>query len=462
MARQRDFLLRILSPPQYDDWNDEGESSAMFQGSSELFTATLLLSRACPWILSQRATQTNSILFHCVGDREIPEETICKPRKSNPNCTQQGAAADWWVDTVALLHRMDKNAFVRMMLFNLSASCYIPLKEDRETAASSVLSACENVVVQYVLALGRLEHLVIWIGHHHFYSLNGEQSFKEIVVFPHTQWHTVRSNMANPDHCLCFYTTCLWNESGWVCERGNEGKWYRIHDSGQKEWFSGFAFLSSLLVIHQDPVLSPCRCLPPRLCFIALPWHPLTTISLTLISKTEMHGDIHNTKPPNCLFARRAFSMHARHFSCDQLEWHAMHPIIGDRHTIIHINHPIVIRGCRLMMAPANHEADMMGALGQQSGVAMWRNRRRMFEHVVNRPEMWMTNDQCWRLIKLMSVLFTELRLIESCRSEELGAGIMETFYVTSLHSTFGSTIVGDFTQPVLTYWSVADRLIYE
>lgn len=138
LVRQRDFILRILSPPQYDDWNDEGESSATFRGSSELFTATLLLSRACPWILSQRATQTNSILFHCVADREIPEETICKPRKSNPNCAQQGAAADWWVDTVVLLHRMDKDAFVRMMLFNLSASCYIPLKEDRETAAYSV------------------------------------------------------------------------------------------------------------------------------------------------------------------------------------------------------------------------------------------------------------------------------------------------------------------------------------
>lgn len=233
---------------------------------------------------------------------------------------------------------------------------------------------------------------------------------------------------------------------------------YTIQD--RRNGFLGLP--SSLLYLLFIRILSPCRCLPPRLRFIALPWHPLTTISLTLIRKTETHGDIHNTKRPNRLFARRAFSMHARHFSCDQLEWQAMHPIIGDRQTIIHIIHPIVIRGWRLMMAPANHEADMMGALGQQSGVAMWRNRRRMFEHVVNRPEMGMTNDQCWRLVKLMSVLFTELRLIESCRSEEPGAGIMETFYVTSLHSTVGSTIVGDFTQPVLTYWSVADRLIYE
>lgn len=291
----------------------------------------------------------------------------------------------------------------------------------RETAVFNVLSTYENVVVQYVLAPGRLEHIVIWIGHHHFYSLNREGSFKGKAVSPHTQWHTVRSKTANPDHCLCFYTTCLWNESGWVYKGGNEEKWYRIYDSGQKEQFSGFAFLSSSLVIPQDPFLSPCRCLPPRLCFIALPWHPLTTISLTLIRKTETHSDVHNTKPPNRLFARRTLSVHTRHFSCVQLEWHAMHPIIGDQQTIIHIIHPIVIWGWRLMMAPANHEADMMGALGQQSGVTMWRNRRRMFEHVVNRPEMWMTNDQGWRLLKLMSVLFTELRLIESCRSEELG-----------------------------------------
>lgn len=44
----------------------------------------------------------------------------------------------------------------------------------------------------------------------------------------------------------------------------------------------------------------------------------------------------------------------------------------------------------------------------------MWRNRRRMFEYVVNRLEMQMTNDQCWFLIKLMPVLFTKLCLIES------------------------------------------------
>lgn len=46
------------------------------------------------------------------------------------------------------------------------------------------------------------------------------------------------------------------------------------------------------------------------------------------------------------------------------------------------------------MMAPANHETDMMGALEAQSGVAMCQNSRRMFEHVVNRPGMSMTNDQ--------------------------------------------------------------------
>ncbi|KAK5852931.1 hypothetical protein PBY51_006762 [Eleginops maclovinus] len=81
------------------------------------------------------------------------------------------------------------------------------------------------------------------------------------------------------------------------------------------------------------------------------------------------------------------------------------HPITGYQQTIIHIIHPIIIQGRRLMMAPANHEADMMRALEQQSGVAMWPNGRRMFEHVVNRPEMWMTNDQRWFLIKLMPVI---------------------------------------------------------
>lgn len=65
------------------------------------------------------------------------------------------------------------------------------------------------------------------------------------------------------------------------------------------------------------------------------------------------------------------------------------------------------------MTAPADHEADMMGALEQQSGVAMWRSGRRMFEHVVNRLETGMTNDQRWFLIKLMSVLFMVLCLIE-------------------------------------------------
>lgn len=42
---------------------------------SERFTWTLLLIWACPWILSQRATQTDSVPFHCIGDREIPEKS---------------------------------------------------------------------------------------------------------------------------------------------------------------------------------------------------------------------------------------------------------------------------------------------------------------------------------------------------------------------------------------------------
>lgn len=111
-------------------------------------------------------------------------------------------------------------------------------------------------------------------------------------------------------------------------------------------------------------------------------------------------------KLPNQLFTRLAHSLRMYNpFSYEQLDWHVKCPIIGYQQTIIHIIHPIVIAGQRLMMAPTSHEADMMGALEQQSGVAMWRNGRRMFEHVVNRPEMWMTNDQCWFLIKLMSVI---------------------------------------------------------
>lgn len=108
-----------------------------------------------------------------------------------------------------------------------------------------------------------------------------------------------------------------------------------------------------------------------------------------------------------------SFSTHVHAFSYDQLDWHVKHQIIGYQQTIIHIIHPIVIQGRRLMTAPANHEADMMWALEQQSGAAMWWNKRRMFEHVVNRPQMWMTNDQYGFLIKLMSVLFMKLCLIE-------------------------------------------------
>ena len=61
------------------------------------------------------------------------------------------------------------------------------------------------------------------------------------------------------------------------------------------------------------------------------------------------------------------------------------------------------------MKTPANHEADMMGTLEQHAVSVMWWNRRRMFEQVVNRPEMWMTNDHCWFIISLMSVLFMAL-----------------------------------------------------
>lgn len=172
--------------------------------------------------------------------------------------------------------------------------------------------------------------------------------------------------------------------------------------------FLGFVSLSSLLINHYNHFLSPCCHLPPILLFcVALLVVSLNNhFSLRWLKKTDT---ILITL--NCPVS--TFSMHVHPFSHDQLDWHVKHQIIGYQQTIIHIIHPIVIQGRRLMMSPANHEADMMGALEQQSGVAVWQNRRMMFEHVVNRPEMWMTNDQCWFLIKLMSVLFMELCLIE-------------------------------------------------
>lgn len=61
--------------------------------------------------------------------------------------------------------------------------------------------------------------------------------------------------------------------------------------------------------------------------------------------------------------------MHVHLFSYDQLNWHMKNPVIGYQQTIIHIIHPIFIWGLWLMMAPANHEVDMMWALEQQLGV---------------------------------------------------------------------------------------------
>lgn len=51
----------------------------------------------------------------------------------------------------------------------------------------------------------------------------------------------------------------------------------------------------------------------------------------------------------------------------------------------------------QLMRAPANLEAGVR--------TAMWRKRRRMFERVVDRPEMWLTNEQRWILIRPTRVL---------------------------------------------------------
>lgn len=106
---------------------------------------------------------------------------------------------------------------------------------------------------------------------------------------------------------------------------------------------------------------------------------------VTLIRKRE--------KSQSALFTAHTSPTHPHQFSRDQLDWRARRPIIGYQQTIIRIIHPIVSRGRLLMMAPAKHEADMMGALERQLRVAMWQSRR-MLEQVVNRPEMQMTNDQ--------------------------------------------------------------------
>lgn len=74
------------------------------------------------------------------------------------------------------------------------------------------------------------------------------------------------------------------------------------------------------------------------------------------------------------------------------------------------------------MTAPANLEADTTGALGWRSRAATWRKRRRMFESVVDRPEMWLTNEQCWFLIRLTCVLATEVCLITSGLKEPFNA----------------------------------------
>lgn len=54
------------------------------------------------------------------------------------------------------------------------------------------------------------------------------------------------------------------------------------------------------------------------------------------------------------------------------LDRHVRHPIIGFQQTIIHIIRWVIIQGWQLMKAPANHEADMMGALQQHSWALMW------------------------------------------------------------------------------------------
>lgn len=172
--------------------------------------------------------------------------------------------------------------------------------------------------------------------------------------------------------------------------------------------FGGFSTLHLLIIII--PSFAPVAVLLCRLRFITSLWHPATTISLPLIKKT----DIHNTKLPNQnLLLGCGFSVHERRFSCDQPEWHEKRPIIGYSKQLFTLFAQSSLKTGQLMTAPADHEGDMMGALGQHSVAPTWRKRRRMFEHVVDRPEMWMTNDRRWFLIKLMSVLFVLLCLIE-------------------------------------------------
>lgn len=159
-------------------------------------------------------------------------------------------------------------------------------------------------------------------------------------------------------------------------------KWKKVILGRDRAGFPLFIHLSSSFS------LSPCCHLPAViLCFTAL-----TTIPFPLIKKTDMPHWQHNVSP--------AFSRPP--------DRHAERPITGRRRTIIQIIRPITAHGWRLMRAPANLEAD------RASGGAMWRKRRRTFVRVVDRPEMRLTNEQRWFLIRLMCVLATEVCLIES------------------------------------------------
>lgn len=116
----------------------------------------------------------------------------------------------------------------------------------------------------------------------------------------------------------------------------------------------------------------------------------LTTIPFPLIKKTDMAHLQHSASPA---LTRR----------------HAERPITGRRRTIILIICPITAQGWQLMRAPANHDAAATGRWG-----AMWRKRRRTFVRVVDRPEMRLTNEQHWFLIRLTGALDTAVYLIKA------------------------------------------------
>lgn len=87
------------------------------------------------------------------------------------------------------------------MKFDRSAPCFICFTQDRETSVS--VSYQHLRAVGFFWTRGACSSSAVWVAHQRFYSLNGEQ-LSDKSGFP-----CEKVNMANFDHRLCFYMTCL-------------------------------------------------------------------------------------------------------------------------------------------------------------------------------------------------------------------------------------------------------------